>query len=93
MTQISKKEARVALGIRDEHLRTIPLEKRNREALLDTVALMSVHAEAKASSARKMEETLMTKIKDLRKAKREANSRADKAEAKLREIIKTVESE
>jgi hypothetical protein len=93
-TEISKSKERLnagrVLGIRDADLKILQYEDRDREGLLTTILIKDASLEASIISDKKAKEFLLTRLKDAITAKKLANTRADAAEQKLREIQKTL---
>jgi hypothetical protein len=78
------------LGIRDADLKILQYEDRDREGLLTTIFIKDARLEAGIISDKKAREFLLTRLKDATTGKKLANTRADAAEQKLREIQKTL---
>ena len=78
------------LGLRDENLKPIPFDKRDKESILVTIEILKKSHSAVLASKQAENECLQKKIKSLLKGKSEANRRADAAEAKLKAISKVI---
>lgn len=89
-TTEEKRQARKVLGIRSDD-GNIPLKERSREALIDTINMMSERHKDQLTELQGANDALKKRLKDHRKAKALANTRADRAVAALRAAINEFE--
>lgn len=87
---ITKHQARVALGLAQEDRTTVALEHLSQEQLILKLELLRLSLnDTKAAHAASVE-TYRRRLKDARSGQKQANRRADAAEAKLRAITQAL---
>ena len=82
-----RRAARKVLGFTDDGGKTIQLDQRTPEALLETLYLRNMLDGLRAEAAMTAEKRFLEKVKIERKAKNLANARADRAEAAMRAML------
>lgn len=80
-------EAGKVLGFRDEDGKVIKLEERSKEALIDTIRSIKARHEDREAANSAAIKALEERLKIARKAKQEANRRADIAEKAMRSLL------
>lgn len=91
MTEYTSEEirhARQVLGLREDG-EFLPIQQRDREALLVTIELMQIQAESQRAAHKAQEEFMQKRLKSAWAARRLANRRADDAVAAMKTLIDT----
>lgn len=76
-----------------EHFVRIKVMNRTRAELIETVNRLNDRSHGENAATRGREEALLKRLKDMRKAKRLANARADKAVLAMRSMIENFQGD